>query len=117
MLEQAAGLLSLSIPAPFPWSGNFVLGIAKLLLPIVHVKRETPYVVSLAMTALMPDCGPDFHKKEGPSFKVTTLKGWKFLLTSGLAWMRSRAQAEETSWRAELFPEASRCSRHRKNWF
>ena len=54
-------LPSLSIPAPFPWGGNYVLGIAKLLLQIVHVKRETLQVVSLAMTALMRDSGRDFH--------------------------------------------------------
>ena len=54
-------LPSLSIPAPFPWGGNYVLGIAKLLLPIVHVKRETLQVVSLAMTGLMRDSGQDFH--------------------------------------------------------
>jgi len=38
-----------------------VLGNAKLLPPVVHVKRETPYVVSLAMTGLIRDLGRDFH--------------------------------------------------------
>lgn len=38
-----------------------MLGIAKLLLPIVHVKRETPYVVSSTMTGLMPSFWQDFH--------------------------------------------------------
>ena len=38
-----------------------MLGIAKLLLQVVHVKRETLQVVSLAMTGLMPDLGQDFH--------------------------------------------------------
>jgi hypothetical protein len=29
------------IPAPFPWGGICLLGIAKLLLQVVDVKRET----------------------------------------------------------------------------
>ena len=37
------------------------LGIAKLLLQVVHVKRETLQVVSLAMTGLMRDGGRVFH--------------------------------------------------------
>ena len=36
---------------PIPVRRNLLLGIAKLLPYIVPVKRETPYVVSLAMTA------------------------------------------------------------------
>jgi len=54
-----------------------VLGIAKLLLPVVHVKRETPYVVSLAMTGLMLDVGRDFHTRTG--FKVAKFQGGKVL--------------------------------------
>ena len=38
-----------------------MLGNANLLPPVVHVKRETLYVVSLAMTGLMRDLGRDFH--------------------------------------------------------
>jgi len=38
-----------------------VLGIAKLLLQVVHVKRETLWVVSLAMTGLMLHSRRDFH--------------------------------------------------------
>ena len=40
-----------------------MLGIAKLLPPIVPVKRETLQVVSLAMTGLMPDAFQFFHMK------------------------------------------------------
>ena len=39
-----------------------MLGDAKLLLPLVHVKGETLLVVSLAMTGLVRDSGLDFHK-------------------------------------------------------
>ena len=38
-----------------------VLGIAKLLLQVVHVKRETLQVVPLAMTGLMRVGRRDFH--------------------------------------------------------
>lgn len=44
-------------------AGIFLLGIAKLLLLIVHVKRETLQVVSLAMTGLVPRRDRVFHKK------------------------------------------------------
>ena len=37
-----------------------MLGIAKLLPPIVPVKRETLQVVSLAMTGLVRGLRPDF---------------------------------------------------------
>jgi len=57
-----------------------VLGIAKLLPQIVHVKRETLQVVSLAMTGLMPDRGLVFHNgagfelAKGPRFKFVEHK-------------------------------------------
>ena len=40
---------------------NSVLGIAKLLPLMVPVKRETPYVVSSTMTALMRGAVQVFH--------------------------------------------------------
>jgi hypothetical protein len=46
---------------PIPVDRNSVLGIAKLLPLMVPVKRETPYVVSSAMTALMRREGQVFH--------------------------------------------------------
>lgn len=46
---------------PIPVGRNSVLGIAKLLPLMVPVKRETPYVVSPAMTALMRGAGQVFH--------------------------------------------------------
>lgn len=42
---------TLTVFRPIPVRRNLLLGIAKLLPSIVPVKRETPYVVSLAMTA------------------------------------------------------------------
>ena len=38
-----------------------MLGIAKLLLPVVHVKGETLQVVSLAMTGLVRRSSLVFH--------------------------------------------------------
>ncbi len=40
-----------------------MLGIAKLLLLMGPVKRETPYVVSLAMTGLVRGYNLNFHIK------------------------------------------------------
>ena len=50
-----------------------MLGIATLLLLIVHVNRETLQVVSLAMTGLMRDAGRDFHKGS----KVSKFQGFR----------------------------------------
>ena len=47
--------------APFPWSEIQCYGSATLLPSMVAVKRETPYVVSPAMTGLMRGCGLFFH--------------------------------------------------------
>lgn len=57
-----------------------VLGNAKLLPPVVHVKRETLQVVSLAMTGLVPDWGQDFHKKTPVAvlFSVSQASGVRF---------------------------------------
>lgn len=41
-----------------------MLGNAKLLPPVVPVKRETQQVVSLAMTGLVRDAGHVFHIEE-----------------------------------------------------
>ncbi len=46
-------LFSVSIPPHSREAEFHVLGIAKLLPQIVAVKRETQYVVSLAMTGLV----------------------------------------------------------------
>ena len=54
-----------------------MLGNANLLPCIVHVKRETLQVVSLAMTGLMLDVGRDFHTRTG--FKVAKFQGGKVL--------------------------------------
>ena len=43
-----------------------MLGIAKLLPPVVPVKRETLQVVSLAMTGLMLLLVPVFHIGDRP---------------------------------------------------
>jgi len=53
-----------------------VLGIAKLLPQVVHVKRETQQVVSLAMTGLMRDRGLVFHISASlKGFKVSKFQG------------------------------------------
>ncbi len=63
-----------------------MLGIAKLLLPVVHVKRETLYVVSPAMTGLMRDLGRNFHMDSSFEFRVFVVHGkHPFLRTWGLA--------------------------------
>jgi hypothetical protein len=58
---------------PFPWVEFSVLGNAKLLPQVVHVKRETLQVVSLAMTGLVPDWSQDFHKNASFSSQFSVL--------------------------------------------
>jgi hypothetical protein len=85
---------------PIPVGRNSVLGIAKLLPLIGPVKRETPYVVSSAMTALIRGKGQVFH---------TTF-------TSGLAeWRRvGREPAAEIC--GERSVRVDRCGGGEGNW-
>ena len=46
------------------------LGIAKILPPVGPVKRETLYVVSLAMTGLVRGPGPVFHIVENRTVAI-----------------------------------------------
>ena len=59
-----------------------MLGIAKLLLPVVHVKRETLQVVSLAMTGLMRDWGWVFHTRAVPGTQFSVLSSQFSVLSS-----------------------------------
>jgi hypothetical protein len=73
-----------------------MLGIAKLLLQVVHVKRETLQVVSLAMTALMPIWGRDFHTKARfrcfKVVKISALSLWELMTKGCHCQEKARAQ-------------------------
>jgi hypothetical protein len=83
--------VSLTIETPpIPVGGFSVLGNAKLLPQVVHVKRETLQVVSLAMTGLVPDWSQDFHKNSVLSSQFSVLSSQFSVLSSQFSVLSSQ---------------------------